>query len=88
MKKITEVKSSSAEDTLKVLKSIMETKNEKGWSQYPDLTVTNIEWSKRFPILLALLENDLIINKEIDQYKLKNGLTEQIVNEMKMSKIN
>ena len=59
-----------------ILKSILEKKNQvTGWT-----LVENIENKEKFvECRKILLENDLIIQRRKAEYKLKNGLTEEII---------
>ena len=62
----------------KILKSIHECKNkEEGWSNFEDIK----EGDELYPILGILEKKDLIIQRRLTQFKLKNGLTEQILND-------
>ena len=62
----------------KILKSILKSKDEQGWS---DLVME--DWLELFPIIRTLEEKDLIIQRGMTQIKLKNGLTEQVLSEYK-----
>ena len=63
----------------KILKSILESKDEQGWSNLRDIK----EKHDLFPIIRTLEEQDLIIQRRMTQFKLKNGLTEQVLSEYK-----
>ena len=73
---------STKKNIVKFLKTLFQTKNQDGWSQLPENEIENIEWNEAFEILKAAEGNDIIINRKIDQYKLKNGLAEQVLYEM------
>ncbi len=60
----------------KILRSIVKSKGEEGWSNLTDIE----ERPELYPIIRTLEENDLIIRRRITQFKLKNGLTEQVIN--------
>ena len=70
----------NCEDVNIILKQILDGKKQTGWTDEEKITnLKSFNSSRRI-----LLENDLIIRRRRVEFKLKNGLTEEIIRKVKL----